>query len=682
MNGNYKSKELAKLNSNESGGKRADLADGVHQSFYGSTQIRTAMLFVLTISVYALIAILLTTDMVLLREGKIILPFTQVGIPSVEFYVAAPALIAFLHINLLGRLILLAREIYKNDDDEESNDDAKSDDGEAHVNNKVRSGDKVSKDYGFFDMVLTMLFPTDPERLMSAMQEAAPATAFLGIRFFILVTAPLLVLLILQARFLAYQSGWVTLSHQIMVAFDLFFQFMFTLSCIKLWGKEEKLLHKLRHSITAGLVAIPAFYAWAVALVPDSYIENKVKSDWQQSIAGCFFRDWWKEEDKSFLCTIIKGERFINVPNTTISLQDVQLEAAGAFEETGVKPVPEVLCERIEMLDLSGRRLNYANFSDSRFKCVEMKGTKLHSSKLARAKFGITNLLRTDLSKADLSGADLSGADLSEADLSGADLSGADLSGADLSWADLSGADLSGIGLRRTRLWRADLSKADLSKADLSRADLSGANLLKADLMWANLSRTDLSEANLSEANLRWANLRGADLRWSDLKWSDLSGALLGLADLSEADLKWADLRWAHLVKANLSRANLYSTDLSLAKVYGATLYETKLRRTKLKGAKLYGANFSGSTPRDTFLGKVDGKKPKGWGNILVNIKYGLKEVGYQDGEINAQLTEIKRSGDSTLGYVPSTGTDHCKSTVRRAEWNSRAECAGIKIRR
>ena len=119
----------------------------------------------------------------------------------VGFYVVAPALIAFLHINLLSRLILLARDIYERDGGE------KIDDGKAHANGEVRSDDKTPKDRGIFDAVLTMLFPTDPERHMSAMREAVPATIFLSIGFLVQVAVPILVLLVLQSRFSLTKMG-------------------------------------------------------------------------------------------------------------------------------------------------------------------------------------------------------------------------------------------------------------------------------------------------------------------------------------------------------------------------------------------------------------------------------------------------------------------------------------------
>ena len=643
--GNHIRKNQAKQNGN--GSWEDSPTDKLRESTYGSKQIQLAIWFVLFFAVFALVVIALTTDVVLLREGEIVFPFIQVAVPVpvTGLHVVVPPLIDFLHINLFFRLNQLARDMYKRGD------------AGAHVNNKVRSEDKAPKAHDVLNMLFTMLSPIDLKRLTPVLREAAPATAFLSIGFLILVTAPLLVLLVLQAHFLVYQNEGTTLFHQIMVAVNLFFQFIYTLSYIKLWGKGEKFSHKLRHLITAGLVAIPAFYAWEVAMIPDSYIENKVKSDWQQSIAGYFFSDWWKKhEGNQFSCDFLEGARFINIQSKIITLRDMPLENVG---------VPmKISCELVCLRNLGDRRLNYANFSGSRFRCVEMGGTQSNNSNMASVKLnGINlqttglsgirlveaNLSRVHLSWASLIGADLSGAGLSRADLSGAGLSRADLSRADLSGADLSRADLSEANLIGADLWRANLGRANLSRADLRGADLSYANLSGADLIGADLSGTDLSGANLSGADLSGADLSGADLIGADLSGTDLSGANLSGADLSGADLSGANLNWAVL----------YSTDLSRAKVYGATLLGAQLRGAILEGAKLYGSNFSGSTLSDTSLSEVDGKKPERWLGILDNIKHVLEAAGYLGSDIYARLAEIKRRGASKLGYVPPTGTVH-----------------------
>ena len=615
MSGNLKSEKLSGQNGDSRAGGRADFVDELRQSIYGSAQtIRSLMLFVLISVAYVLILVGLTTDMMLLREEAIVLPFIQVGVPVVAFYVVAPLLILFLHFNLLARLTLLARDIHACF-------------GDIHSQPITPNAD------GMFETTLTMLFPIDPVRLMLDMRKVTLERAVLSTVFLIQVaTVPLLVLLILQARFLAFQDEWITLFHQITVTVDLFFQFLFMLSFSRLWGGGGKFLRTPRYLIVSVLIVIPAFYAWAVALVPDGYIENKVKSDWQQSVAGCFFPDWWKKyEGDLFPCDFLEGERFINVQSKIITLQDVPPEVVGALVQAGGKPTPEIPCEHIGELKLSERRLFYANFSDSRFKCVEMENAQLYGAKLVGTK------------------------------LNGIDLQRAELRGADLRRAELNGANLRDAGLNNANLRNAELNYADLRGARLNGADFRNARLNKADLRGAMLHGADLRTSELHGADLRKSELHGARLRSSGLHGADLSGAQLYGADLSWAELHSADLSWAELHGADLYGAELHGTDLSGAQLYGANLYETQLYDTKLSNTELHGTNLSGAKLHNTSLDEVDGEMPnrERWVNILGNVERGLKEVGYTESEIAARLATIKRNGASTPGFVlPSSVSD------------------------
>ena len=411
----------------------------------------------------------------------------------------------------------------------------------------------------------------------------------------------------------------------------MFIQFVFTLSYIKLWGRGEKLLRTSRYIIASVLFAIPTLFVWTVALVPDGSIERAIKFDFQQSIAGCFFPDWWKKyEGDLFPCSFLELERFINIPDTIIPLRDPPPEIVGAIIHTRDDLNPKIPCQHIGVLNLNDRRLDYSNFSNSKFGCVEMKGIQLNGS----------NLEVAELTSIYLAGASLRGAKLGWADLSSVNLRGANLSVAELNDADLDGADLSGAALGGTDLSEASLWRTNLSGADLSWADLSGTELNRTNLSWANMSRVDLSRSVLIGAKLIGAKLIGAKL---------------SRADLSETNLIGVDLS-----VASLNRAKLYNTDLSSARMYGATLYEAQLYGTKLEGAKLFGANFSGSTLRGTSLSEVDGEKPEGWNDILDRVKRGLQESSYPDGKINVRLAVIKRSGALKPGYVLPTGTDHC----------------------
>ena len=419
-------------------------------------KLGVSMLVTLTFSAYVLLAVLSTTDMMLLREGAIALPVIQVGVPIVAFYIIAPLLILLLHFNLLAKLILYAREIY------DSNSSTQAPRGAQ----------------GLFCKALIVLSSLEPKRLILEMKNENFTGVFIRLIFLIIFgTIPLFVLLIIQARFLPYQDEEFTFYHQFLITFDLFFQLVFMRNFYKFITAKKKLLlvplliediinfkRMIRtiRVVLVGLVFIvsPLLFAWTVALVPDSSIEETISSieetikfDLRRSIPGCFFKDWWKEY--AYSCTIIesiKGERFINIQNETITLREPPPEIVGAIIKIDNKSHPEVHCDHVGKLDLAGRRLFYANFSGSKFKCVNMEGVQLNGSILVGANLSTANLVNANLTKADLSYSILSNADLSratlittifdEANLRKADLKHADLSGAVLYEADLSGADL------------------------------------------------------------------------------------------------------------------------------------------------------------------------------------------------------------------------------------------------
>ena len=573
-----------------------------HTSKESERKLGVSMLVTLTFSAYVLLAVLSTTDMMLLREGAIALPVIQVGVSVIEFYRIAPLLILLLHFNLLAKLTLYAREIY----------DSNS------------SSQALRGAQGLFCKALIVLSSFEPKRLILEMKNENFTGVFIRLIFLIIFgTIPLIVLLIIQARFLAYQDVKFTFYHQFLITFDLFFQFVFMLNFYKLITAKKKFLlvplliegiinfKRVIRTIRVILVGLvffvsPLLFVWGVALVPDSSIEETIKFDLRRSVAGCFVKDWWNDYTSS--CTIIEsieGERFINIQNETIALREPPPEIVGAVIHTKGDLNPKIPCEHVGVLNLNERSLNYANFSNSKFKCVEMEGTQLYGS-------------------------------------------------------NLEGVDLSGINLQKADLRGVKLSKTILSAAKLSHANLSKAKLRKADLSDAYLDGTDLSGAYLFAANLIGANLYGANLAGAMMVSVELKEASMIGAGLIDADLYEVNLDKSDLSGANLSRAKLDSTSLKGANLYGARLYRAQLNDITLEGAKLCGANFSDSTPRDTSLGNIDGEKPESWDDILNDIKIGLKKMGYLEKVIDVRLAEIKCICNSELGYVPPTGVNHC----------------------
>lgn len=152
--------------------------------------------------------------------------------------------------------------------------------------------------------------------------------------------------------------------------------------------------------------------------------------------------------------------------------------------------------------------------------------------------------------------------------------------------------DLRDADFRRSKFLNVDLTKAKLHRANLGGAELHGADLFSAELHGANLSSAELHGADLFSAELHGANLSSAKLHGANLFFAELYGAQLGSAELYGASLQDAKLHGV-----SLYQAKLHGADLSSAKLYGAELKETILHGAKLKetishGTYLFSASF------------------------------------------------------------------------------------------
>jgi uncharacterized protein YjbI with pentapeptide repeats len=150
-------------------------------------------------------------------------------------------------------------------------------------------------------------------------------------------------------------------------------------------------------------------------------------------------------------------------------------------------------------LSLRGRRLEGAVLVGAGLRKVDLTGAQLQGATLNEA-----DLRDVDFGCGDQHNcANLRGASFAHARLPGALLDYANLEGAVLAYAQLVGASLSYANLAG-----ADLFSTELEGADLDSADLVGARLLFAHLQGARLDGTHLDEAELFRAFVWRANAR------------------------------------------------------------------------------------------------------------------------------------------------------------------------------
>jgi uncharacterized protein YjbI with pentapeptide repeats len=166
----------------------------------------------------------------------------------------------------------------------------------------------------------------------------------------------------------------------------------------------------------------------------------------------------------------------------------------------------------------------------------------------------------------------------------GRDLRGAILTFASLAKVDFEGADLRGASLRSAQLQGASFDRAQLQGASLRRAQLQGASLNSARLQGALLDDTHLQDASLREAQLQGASFDRAELQGASLHSAQLQGA-----KLDDAQLQYAQLDYAHLQGASFEDANLNGTGLEYAELDGARLTSQQLQNVELYDVVIHG---------------------------------------------------------------------------------------------
>ncbi|MDD9981639.1 MAG: hypothetical protein OXU81_09820 [Gammaproteobacteria bacterium] len=194
----------------------AELRAAVNES---ARVARSNMLFLLIVGLYMGILIAETDDLLLLKAGRIDLPLMQVGVPVVTFYMVAPWLFLCLHFNQLVRFGHLTHTVKQ-------------------FRDRVSSLEKSEQ-----HLQITMVFPFDFVRMVLSLSRPGRWLGFFIVSVLIAVL-PVLLLIWLQTRFLAYQSEDITLSHQICITADMCLLFAFVWYVIRELTSEKARRHR------------------------------------------------------------------------------------------------------------------------------------------------------------------------------------------------------------------------------------------------------------------------------------------------------------------------------------------------------------------------------------------------------------------------------------------------------
>ncbi|WP_139015893.1 pentapeptide repeat-containing protein [Ensifer aridi] len=186
---------------------------------------------------------------------------------------------------------------------------------------------------------------------------------------------------------------------------------------------------------------------------------------------------------------------------------------------------------------------------------------------------------------------------------------GISLIGRDLRYADLSGVDLRKADLRAAIMTGVDLSDAKLDFADLSelpKVVVSGCIkgrwsfgcrtvLDLADLSKSTFRYTMMNGASLNAVKAAKANFEGADLGGTDLNLADLRETVFAGSSLSSAKMIGADLKGALLLKSTLTFVKAAGADFrqaTIAMIEEDQNYAADLTGTVLRNARIFDANL------------------------------------------------------------------------------------------
>jgi len=439
---------------------------------------------------YLAIAVGAVTHRDLLLESPVKLPFLNVDLPLVGFFVLGPLLFVIVHAYVLLHFALLAGKVGAFD---------------AELRVQIAEDDVRTRLRRQLPSNIFVQFLAGPRDVR---------TGVIGvllqlIAWISLVLGPLALLTFYQLQFLPYHNEGITWWQRLAVVVDLLLLWIMWpsvalgkttwLSWRDFWRGNVAAVAQVSLAVSLALVLL----VFEVSTFPgESLNENPLSVGFlplrKLLVAGEI--DYAARKPKSLWSNVLV------LPNIDV------LDHAKFDTEAKIAALPETL-------SLRGRRLEGAVLLGARLRKVDFTAARLQEAKLSGADLRETNwrcepqcadlrgaqLRFAQLQGAALSGAQLKGANLMEAQLQGADLQGAQLGDANLFWAKLDGAFMWDVQLQR-----ADLRHAILDGADMSRAQLQGANFQEASLIGADLSGSSLGQTNFERAKLALADLRGS----------------------------------------------------------------------------------------------------------------------------------------------------------------------------
>ncbi len=441
-------------------------------------------------------------------ENPVKLPFLNVDLPLIGFFVLGPALFLIVHAYTLLHFVLLAGKVGAFH--AELQQQIPDEDARARLRRQLPSN-------------IFVQFLAGPREIRTG----AMGFMLRLIAQISLVAGPIALLVFFQLQFLPYHHEAISWWQRLTVVADLTLLWVLWPSVARgtatFLGWRDFLSGKVVACLTASL--LPVLLVFTIATFPGEWLDERlpampfVAAEWTPHkllMAGEV--DFVARRPKS-----LWSNRLV-LPGIDV-IDYVKLDS-----EAKISALP--LTVSLRGRHLEGAVLLGANLRKADFTGVQLTGAVLVDADLRVARFECADTgsqqTRSEKKCADLRGASLYGAQLQGAVLKEVQLQGTSLYGAQLQGALLHGAQLQGASLAGTELQGASLLGAQLQGAFLYKAQLQGASLVDAQLQGAWLENAQLQGASLDGADLRGASLDRAQLQGASLDRAQARGASLG----------------------------------------------------------------------------------------------------------------------------------------------------------
>ncbi|RXT52283.1 pentapeptide repeat-containing protein [Bradyrhizobium betae] len=484
-------------------------------------------LFVL---LYLAIAAGSVTHRDLLFEKSVKLPFLNVELPLVAFFVMGPALFLVVHAYVLLHFMLLADKA-----------------GAFHQQLRLQIDD---------DGIRASLRRQLPSNVFVQFVAGPPGvrSGGVGLMFRLiaqlsLIVLPIGLLMLFQLQFLAYHSEPVSWWQRIAVVIDLVLIWAIWPSINRGVIARLRLRDFLHWPVAASALAslLVIMMVGAVATFPGEWLHTALPT--LRIVPAA----WSSDEPAAKGKERLSDTKFVSLHTLLI---------AGEADPITRRPV-SVWSNRLVLPEF--------NAASASGEALALRGRRLEGAVLPGAR---------------LDGVDFTGAHLQEANFDGADLKGAqfgcgealvkfDNFGKELRWSWKWVEDqVSKLANPRTNhdcVWLrgASMRNASLQGALLDGSQMQGVDLTRARLHGASMQLVNLDGASLFRADLPGVSLRGASLIGADLQSTGMSGVTLELSDLSAAKLNFANLQGAQFGEAGYEGAKFQGAFLWRSTVQG-----------------------------------------------------------------------------------------------------------------